>query len=120
MKNVDLQPFIHEGNNMKINSSRQNFSINHNFLRGCHRKQEILVATSCRKQNSFRKYHSSEIRGLCFMKCSSQMLQNLPYFWSMKTHIVFFVFHFMLLYFFPLMNALVYVDLPGHLLGGKI
>ena len=35
------------------------------------------------------------------MKCSRKILQNLPHFWNMKTHIVFFVFHFVLLYFFP-------------------
>ena len=38
--------------------------------------------------------HSSEMRGLCLMKCSSEMLQNLPYFWNMKTHILFFCFSF--------------------------
>ena len=56
-------------------------------------------------------YHSSEIRGLCLMKCSSQMLPNLPYFWNTKTHVVFFVFHFVLCTLFSLMNALVYVYL---------
>ena len=35
--------------------------------------------------------HSSEIRGLCFLKLSSEMLQNLPYFWNTKTKIVFFL-----------------------------
>ena len=29
--------------------------------------------------------HSSEIRGLCLMKLSSEMLQNLPNFWNKKT-----------------------------------
>ena len=43
--------------------------------------------------------HSSELRGLCLMKCSSKTLQNLPYFWNMKTHLVFFSFHVTL--FFP-------------------
>ena len=28
-------------------------------------------------------YHSSEIRGLCLMKCSSETFQNLSYFWIM-------------------------------------
>ena len=37
------------------------------------------------------------------MKCSSEMLQTLPYFWNTKTHVVF--------YDFSLLNALVYVDL---------
>ena len=34
------------------------------------------------------------------MKSSNEMLQNLPYFWHKKTHVVFFIFQFMLLYFF--------------------
>ena len=38
------------------------------------------------------------------------MLQNLPYFGNTKTHVVFFVFHFVLP-FPPLMNALVYGDI---------
>ena len=46
--------------------------------------------------------HSSEIRGMCSMKCSSKTLQNLPYFWNTKTHAVFFVFHFVQLYIFTL------------------
>ena len=43
--------------------------------------------------------HSSEIRGLCLMKCSSGMLQNLPYFWNMKTHIVIFFISCYLIFF---------------------
>ena len=44
--------------------------------------------------------HSSEIRVFCLMKCSSKMLQNLPYFWNTKTHMVFyFIFFFILCYF---------------------
>ena len=35
--------------------------------------------------------HSSEIRGLCLMKCSSETLQNLTYIWNTKTHVVFFI-----------------------------
>ena len=54
--------------------------------------------------------HSSEIRGLCSTKCSSEMLQNLLYFMYKKTNVVFLVFHFVQLYF-SLMNALVYVDI---------
>ena len=38
--------------------------------------------------------HSSEIRGLRSTKCSSETLQNLLYFIYKKTHVVFFVFHF--------------------------
>ena len=34
------------------------------------------------------------IRGLCFMKLLSETLQNLPYFWNMKTQIDFFISHF--------------------------
>ena len=33
------------------------------------------------------------------------MLQYLPYFWNMKIHMATFVFHFMQLKFFNLMNA---------------
>ena len=33
--------------------------------------------------------HSSEIRGLCLMKSSGEMLQNLPNFWITKTDVVF-------------------------------
>ena len=37
------------------------------------------------------RFHSSEIiRGLCLMKLSRQILQNLPYFWNKKTQKVFF------------------------------
>ena len=51
--------------------------------------------------------HSSEIRGLCLMKCSSKMLQNLPYFWNTKTHVVFLFFiSCYVLYFF-------YNECPG-------
>ena len=60
--------------------------------------------------------HSSEIRCLYLMKCSSEMLQNLPYFWNTKTHIqFFFIFHFVLLYFFPGLCQ----HRPGHSLGKK-
>ena len=45
--------------------------------------------------------NSSEIRGLRSTKCSSEMLQNLLYFMYMKTHVVFFVFHFVQLYVSP-------------------
>ena len=37
-------------------------------------------------------------------------IQNLPYFWNKKTHVVFFVFHFEQKKF-SLMNALVYFDI---------
>ena len=45
-------------------------------------------------------WHSSEIRGLCLMKWPSETIQNLPYFMHKKTHVVFFVFHFVQLYIF--------------------
>ena len=46
--------------------------------------------------------HSSEIRGLHSTKCSSEMLQNLLYFYNKKTHVssFCFVFHFEQLYLF--------------------
>ena len=53
----------------------------------------------------------SQFEGLCSMKSSSETLQNLPYFYHMKTHVVFFPFSFRATLFFPLMNALVYVDI---------
>ena len=44
------------------------------------------------------------------MKWPCEMLQNLPYFWNTKTHIVFFRFSFRATYFIlSLMNAQVYV-----------
>ena len=46
--------------------------------------------------------HSSEIRGLRSTKCSSETLQNVIYFMYKKTHVVFFVFHFVQLYIFTL------------------
>ena len=44
--------------------------------------------------------HSSEKRGLCSTYCSRETLQNLPYYCNKKTHVVFFVFHFVQLYVF--------------------
>ena len=38
--------------------------------------------------------YSSEIRGLCLMKLSSETLQNLPYLWNVNSQIIFFIFHF--------------------------
>ena len=37
------------------------------------------------------------------MKCPSKILWNLPYFWNTRTY-VFFVFHFVLLYFFQILK----------------
>ena len=48
------------------------------------------------------RFHSSEKRGLRSTKCSSETLQNLLYFMYKKTHVVFFVFHFVQLYIFTL------------------
>ena len=53
-------------------------------------------------------WHSSEIRCMCLMKCSSETLQNLPYFWNMKTHTD---FSFRAALFSLLLNALVNVDI---------
>ena len=58
--------------------------------------------------------HSSEIEGLCLMKCSRETLQNLTYFWNTKTHIVYFVFHFTLLYFSPNECTDLCQHIPGH------
>ena len=51
--------------------------------------------------------HSSEKRGLRSMKYASKMLQNLLYFMYKKTHVVFFVYHFVQPYIFTLF----YVDI---------
>ena len=62
------------------------------------------VYSSCCCNNTyvmFTSLHSSEKSGLCSTKCSSETLQNLLYFMYKKTHVVFFVFHFMQFYFFP-------------------
>ena len=55
---------------------------------------------------------SSEIRGLCSMKCSREMLQNLIYLMYEKVHVgSFFRFSFHTTFNFYIMNALVYVDI---------
>ena len=61
-----------------------------------------------------RQAHSSQFEGLCSMKMYSKTLQNLPYFWNTKTHVVFFVFHFVLLYFFPNECPGLCQHRPGH------
>ena len=53
--------------------------------------------------------HYSEIRGLFLMKWPSKTLQDLPYFWNMKTQEV-FCFSFRATLFSLLMNALVNFD----------
>ena len=58
--------------------------------------------------------HSSQFEGLCSTKRSSKTVQNLPYFWHDKTHIVFFRLSFHATLFFSLMNALVYVNIVSH------
>ena len=55
--------------------------------------------------------HSSEMRGLRSTKCSSKTHQNLLYFMYKKTHVVFFSFFILHNFTFPLMNALVYVNI---------
>ena len=57
--------------------------------------------------------HSSEIRVLCLMKCSSE---NLPYFWNMRAYAGFFrfLFHATLFFFSGLCR-----HRPGHWLKGK-
>ena len=49
--------------------------------------------------------HSLEIWGLCLMKWSGKMLQNMPYFRYMKTQNCFFNFPSLAILIFPLMNA---------------
>ena len=50
-------------------------------------------------------HHSSEIRALCFMKCSRKPRQNVLYFWNTKAHNFFHLLY--LIFFNSLMNALV-------------
>ena len=66
--------------------------------------------------------HSSEIRGLRSMKCSSETLQNLLYFMYKKTHVgsFLFVFHFVQLYIFTLTITWVYVDIDQGIYKVKI
>ena len=70
---------IHKIGNPKQNSIEANVSI------------EVKTKHSfcCLYQKEYRQ-HSSEKRVLCLMKCSSKTLENLPYFWNMKTRIVYF------------------------------
>ena len=58
--------------------------------------------------------HSSWIRGLSSTKCFSETLQNLLYFMYKKTHVVFFVFHFVQLYIFPYECPVLCRHRPGH------
>ena len=65
--------------------------------------------------------HSSEIRGLRWMKCSSETLQNLLYFMYNKTHVSsFFRFSFLATLYFYLINSLVYVDIDQGIHKAKI
>ena len=59
--------------------------------------------------------HSSKVRGFCLMKWPSKMLQIFPYFWNMKTHVV---FSFRVYFFLRYVRECLYR--PGHSLGKKI
>ena len=59
-------------------------------------KAKILVCDELNIGDAIGK-HSSKISCLCLMKCPSETLQNLPYFWNTQVS----VFHFVLLYFSP-------------------
>ena len=75
------------------------------LFNGFERWCSILFCMTCRHicTTRFRLYYnSSEIRGLRSTKCSSETLQNLLYFMYKKTHVVFFVFHFVQFYIFTL------------------
>ena len=61
--------------------------------------------------NGQQQNHSSEINGLCLMKWPSETLHILPYFIYTKTQSCFFHFPFNATLLFPLINALVYVDI---------
>ena len=55
------------------------------------------ITSSISEEWSSMTTHSSEIRGLCLMKWSREILQILPYSWKLKPTKFFPVFHFMLL-----------------------
>ena len=74
--------------------------------------QQILIFL-IRKNFGGKLSHSSEISGLCSMKSASETLQNLPYFWNMKTYIVFSFCA--TLFFCPGL----FQHRPGHSLGKK-
>ena len=44
-------------------------------------------------------------------------IQNLPYLWNMKTHVVFFIFHFVQIFVFPNECPGLCRHIPGHSLG---
>ena len=48
------------------------------------------------------------------MKLPSEILQNLPYFYHKKTHVVFFHFSFRATLYFYLINAIVYEKKKIH------
>ena len=54
------------------------------------------------------KVHSWEIKGFWSTWPTREMLQNLLCLWKKKTHVVFFVFHFKQLSFFPLVYLYIY------------
>ena len=56
----------------------------------------------------------------CRKEAESEMLENLLYFMYKKTHVVFFVFHFVQLYFFPYECPGLCQHRPGHSLGENI
>ena len=64
-------------------------------------------------------YHSSEIGGYCLSFWPPKMLQNLLYFYEKKTQSCFFHFSFHATLFFPLMNALIYVNIHQGIHLGK-
>ena len=55
----------------------------------------------CCKKHIYSLFGIRNRRFMLKMNCLRKMLQNLQYFWNTKTHVVFFVFHFVLFYFFP-------------------
>ena len=63
---------------------------------GCYRQdysgKKSEIGTNIILFLDFVSAHSSQIIGLCLMKCSSETLQNLPYSWNTKP-IYFFMIH---------------------------
>ena len=100
MRKVDLQSlFFRRWNKRKKSAlyTNQLFQFKSRtlffFYINVEEKQKDLAALHCVGKNLCISTYSSEMRGLCLRKLSSEMHQNLPCFWNnKKPQIVFFWF----------------------------
>ena len=91
IKSISLHTQIFSLWKREIRDNGNESVISKSFARVYEIQQTIFSIPSF---NRHLQGHSSEIRGLCLMKCSSEMLQNFSHFWNTKTNIVFFRFSF--------------------------